>query len=52
MNEFLKPIHERRKKYENNPELVNKILENGTKKAKEKAENQMKKIKEAMKIDY
>lgn len=52
MNEFLKPIHERRKEYENNPELVNKILENGTKKAKEKAENQMKKIKEAMKIDY
>ena len=28
------------------------ILENGTKKAKQKAEEQMKKIKKAMKIDY
>lgn len=52
MNEFLKPIKEERKKYEENPELVDKILEEGTKKAKAKAEEQMKKIRQAMKIDY
>ena len=52
MNEFLKPIKEERKKYEENPELVDKILEEGTKRAKAKAEDQMKSIKRAMKIDY
>ncbi|MBE6157403.1 MAG: tryptophan--tRNA ligase [Firmicutes bacterium] len=52
MNEFLKPIKEERKKYEDNPELVDKILEDGTKKAKAKAEEQMKNIRKAMKIDY
>lgn len=52
MNEFLKPIKERRKIYENNPELVDEILNNGTKIAQEKAKDQMKKIKQAMKIDY
>lgn len=52
MNSFLKPIKERRKKYEDNPGLVDKILKDGTKKAQEKARSQMKKIKEAMKIDY
>lgn len=52
MNEFLKPIKERRKIYENNPELVDEILNNGTKTAQEKAKEQMKKIKQAMKIDY
>lgn len=52
MNEFLKPIKEKRQKYEKNPELVNKILEEGTKKAQEKAKNQIKKVKHAMQIDY
>ena len=52
MNEFLKPIQERRKKYEDNPELVEKILDEGTKKAQEKAKNTIKNIKKAMKIDY
>ncbi len=52
MNEFLKPIQERRKKYEENPELIEEILKKGTEKAKEKARMQMKKVKEAMKIDY
>ena len=52
MNEFLAPIKERRKKYEENPELVDKILENGTKKAREKAQMQMKKVKEAMMLNY
>ena len=52
MNEFLSEIKERRKKYEENPELVKQILEEGTKKAKLKAEEQMKKVRTAMKIDY
>lgn len=52
MNAFLKPIKERRKQYEENPELVKEILEKGTEIAKEKAQNTMKNVKEAMKIDY
>ena len=52
MTEFLKPIQEKRKYYEEHPEEVKEILNNGTKKAKEKAEEQMKKVKQAMKIDY
>lgn len=52
MNEFLKPIQERRKMYEENPELVQKILDEGTKKAQEKAKNTMINVRKAMKIDY
>ena len=52
MNEFLRPIQERRKMYEDNPELVDKVLSEGTKKAQEKAKNTMKNVKKAMKIDY
>ena len=52
MNEFLNPIREKRKYYEEHPEIVKQILNNGTKKAKQKAEEQMKKVRIAMKIDY
>lgn len=52
MNEFLKPIKEKRKYYEENEEIVENILTEGTNKAKEKAKEQMKKVKHAMKIDY
>ena len=52
MNEFLKPIQEKRKYYEENPEEVEKILEKGTKEAREKAINTMKEVKKAMQIDY
>lgn len=52
MNNFLKPIKEKRAYYEEHPEKVKEILEEGTKKAKEKAEKQMKQVKQAMKIDY
>jgi len=52
MNSFLKPIQERRKVYEENPELVDKILDEGTKLAQEKAKETMKNVKKAMKIDY
>ena len=52
MMEFLKPIQDRRKVYEENPNLVDEILIDGTKKAKVKAETKMKEIRKNMKIDY
>ena len=52
MNKFLKPIQEKRRYYEEHEEEVNKILEKGTKDAKEKAINTITKVKKAMKIDY
>ena len=52
INEYLKPIREKRKYYEENPELVQKILEEGTKKARKKALETIKKVKKSMHIDY
>lgn len=52
MNNFLTPIREKRKYYEEHPEKVKKILDEGTKKAKQKAEEQMNKVRKAMQIDY
>ena len=52
IEEFLKPIREKRKYYEEHPEEVKEILENGTKKAKEKAEETIDKVKASMKINY
>ena len=52
MTNFLKPIQENRKYYEEHPEIVHSILSEGTNAAKKTAEEQMKKVKQAMKIDY
>ncbi len=52
MNDFLKPIQDRRKHYEDNPDEVTAILEEGHIAAKEKAREVMKNVKKAMKIDY
>ena len=52
MQDFLKPIKEKRKYYDEHPEEVEKILQDGTKAAKKKAEETMKRVKEAMKINY
>lgn len=52
MMEFLKPIHEKMEYYENHPEVVDKILIEGTAKAKKEAEATMKKVKEAININY
>ena len=52
MKEFLKPIQERRKFYEDNPEEVDRILKEGTEAARSKAVEQMTKVRKAMKIDY
>lgn len=52
MLEFLKPIQEKQKYYHEHPEEVEKVLENGTKIAKEKAEQTMKDVRRSMQIDY
>ena len=52
INNFLDPIREKRKYYEERPELVDKYLIEGTKKAQETAKETMRKVKEAMKLDY
>ena len=52
MNNFLEPIREKRKYYDDNPEVVEEILQKGTKDAKAKAEETIKEVKKAMKIDY
>ena len=48
----LEPIREKRKYYEEHPEEVDKILIEGTEKARKTAKQTMKKIKQAMKLDY
>ena len=48
----LTPIREKRKYYEERPEELKKILMEGTEKARQEAANTMKKVKEAMKLDY
>lgn len=50
--EKLKPIRERRKYYENNPKIVEQILFEGTKKAREITKETLKKVKEKMFLDY
>jgi len=52
MVNFLKPMQEKRKYYEEHPEIVDKILIDGTKKAREKAIATMKNIRNKIKIDY
>ena len=52
MKDFLRPIQERRKFYEENPEEVDRILQQGTEAASSKAIEQMAKVRKAMKIDY
>ena len=50
--EFLRPMREKRAYYEAHPEIIDKILIEGTKKAKEEASKTVKKINKAMKLDY
>ena len=50
--EFLRPMREKREYYEAHPEILDKILMEGTKKAKEEAKKNMARIKKAMKLDY
>ena len=52
INETLEPMREKRKYYEERPELIDEILIKGTEKARQTAKETMKKIKQAMKLDY
>lgn len=49
---YLAPIREKREYYEARPELVDKLLIEGTEKARKVAKETMKKVKKAMKLDY
>lgn len=50
MNGFLAPIRERRKKYEENPDLVKKILSEGTQKTREVVQGVLAEVKQTMKL--
>ena len=50
--EYLRPMREKRKYYEEHPEEVERILKEGTKKVQEEAKITMKEIKKAMKLNY
>ena len=50
--EFLRPMREKREYYEAHPEIVDKIIIEGTEKARQEAKKTMRKIKQAMKLDY
>jgi tryptophanyl-tRNA synthetase len=52
VNKFLEPMREKRKYYEERPELVEKILIEGTEKTRQTAKETMKKVKKAMRLDY
>lgn len=50
MEEFIAPIRERRKKYEDDPELVTKILTEGTERARGEVVKTLEELKSAMKL--
>lgn len=52
LNEFLEPIRKKREEFEKQPELVEKILKEGTAKARKEAQITLDLVKKAMKIDY
>lgn len=52
LNNFLDPIRKKRAEYENQPELIEKILKEGTAKAKLEAQKTLTAVKKAMKLDY
>lgn len=52
ISEELKPIREKRAYYEAHPEIIDKVLIEGTKKAQMTAKEVIKKVKKAMKLNY
>jgi tryptophanyl-tRNA synthetase len=52
LNNFLDPIRKRRLEYEKSPELVEKILKEGTGKTRQEAQKTLDDVKKAMKLDY
>ena len=52
LNNFLNPIRKRRAEYESQPQLIEKILKEGTDKARTEAQKTLQEVKKAMKLDY
>lgn len=52
LNEFLEPVRKKREEFEQQPELVEKILQEGTAKARREAQETLGLVKRAMKIEY
>jgi len=52
LEEFLAPIRVRRARYEKKPELIEKILKEGTAKARKETQKTLELVKKAMKLDY
>ncbi|MEZ4156584.1 MAG: tryptophan--tRNA ligase [Candidatus Paceibacterota bacterium] len=52
LNEFLDPIRQKRDTFAKNEGLLDKVLRNGSARAKEAAEDTMAEVRRAMKIDY
>ena len=52
LEEFLEPIRKRREEFEKQDGIVEKILQEGTKRAREEAQKTLAEVKRAMKIDY
>lgn len=52
LNNFLDPIRESRARYERDPELVERILKEGTEKTRREAQKTLSEVKKAMKLDY
>ncbi len=52
LNQFLDPIREKRRKFENNPRLVDDILDEGTKRSRQETKKTIEMVREAMKIAY
>ena len=52
LSEYLKPIREKRRYYEEHPEEVEKILKEGTEAARNRAKEVMKRVRKNMKLDY
>ncbi|MBI2018164.1 tryptophan--tRNA ligase [Candidatus Daviesbacteria bacterium] len=52
LNNFLDPIRKKRAQYEKQPELVDRILKEGTQKARSEAKKTLEEVTKAMKLDY
>ena len=52
IDDYLRPMRERRKYYEQHPEEVEKILKNGTEAARNRAKKVMNRVRKNMKLDY
>jgi len=52
LNNFLEPIRQKRKEYENNIPLVNSILKQGTERGREVVQQTMRLVRKAVKTDY